>query len=53
MTDKKIITEFIYPPIPIRQFDWVAYFDGEEELGYYGYGFTENDAINDLIENYE
>lgn len=46
---RKIVTAHIYPPIPIRDFDWCAYFDGEEEAGNYGYGRTETDAINDLM----
>lgn len=43
-----MITVFIYPPIPIRQFDWCAYLEGDEECGPYGYGKTEVDAILDL-----
>ena len=50
---RKIITENCYPPIPTRQFDWVAYYDGEEESGSRGYGATEQDAIDDLKENAE
>lgn len=50
--NKKIITNFIYPPIPIRTNDWCAYYDGEEENGNYGYGETEEAAVKDLIENY-
>jgi hypothetical protein len=46
-----IVTNHIYPPIPDRSMDWCAYYDGEEEAGGYGYGKTEQDAINDLIEN--
>lgn len=53
MTDKKIITDCIYPPIPIRTMDWCAYYDGQEELGHYGYGRTEAEAIADLVNNYE
>lgn len=53
MIDKKIVTTFIYPPIPIRTHDWCAYFDGEEENGNYGYGQTEQTAINDLLNNYD
>lgn len=49
---KKIITSNIYPPIPWRDFDWCAYFDGEEEYGHYGYGRTEQAAIDDLLANY-
>lgn len=45
----KIITRNIYPPIPTRQCDWCAFYEGEEELGHYGYGATEQEAIDDLI----
>lgn len=49
---RKIITNNVYPPIPIRQFDWVAYYDGDDELGEYGYGPTEQAAIADLAMTY-
>lgn len=49
----KIITENIYPPIPIRQFDWQATFDGYEPGDYVGYGRTEQDAIDDLKQQWE
>ena len=52
MTPKKIVTHNVYPPIPIRSFDWCAFFDGEEERQEYGYGRTEADAITDLLENF-
>lgn len=45
-----IITRHVYPPIPVRASDWCAYYDGEEELGNYGWGATEQEAINDLME---
>ena len=48
---KVVITHFICPPIPCRSMDWCAYFDGEEELGGYGYGRTENEAIADFIDS--
>lgn len=50
---RAIITLHVYPPIPVRAFDWAAYYEGEEERGGYGYGETEADAIRDLIENYD
>ena len=49
---RAIITSNLNPPIPIRDFDWCAYFDGEEELGHYGYGRTEAEARQDLLDNY-
>lgn len=45
----KIITNFVYPPIPIRSLDWSAHFDGQEEGPYHGEGPTENAAILDLL----
>jgi hypothetical protein len=48
----EIKTSNTYPPIPVRQFDWCAWYDGEEEAGPYGWGATEQAAIDDLVENY-
>ncbi len=46
----EIRTEFVYPPIPIRDFDWAAtlegYGGGESEP--VGRGATEAEAIADL-----
>ncbi|MFA6984609.1 MAG: hypothetical protein WC213_00185 [Arenimonas sp.] len=48
----KIVTNYVYPPIPIRQFDWSAIdddtYDGEGCL--IGYGATEQEAIDDLLD---
>lgn len=41
-------TNHVYPPIPIRTFDWHAWFDGWEEDGPNGYGRTEAEAIAEL-----
>jgi len=53
----KVIISFVYPPIPLRQFDWCAYFDNDEpdDDGHMlcGYGKTERDALMDLLDNYE
>ena len=46
--NEKIITHHIYPPIPIRTFDWQAYRDGDEETGPFGYGAFEHEAVEDL-----
>ena len=43
-----IYTQFINPPIPIRNYDWCAYRDPEK---FTGYGKTELEAIKDLLEN--
>lgn len=44
-----IRTECIYPPIPIRTNDWLAWVDGDEET-LYAYGATEMEAITNLLE---
>lgn len=49
---RKIVTSHVFPPIPTRQFDWCAFYDGDEESGNYGYGATEAEAIADFTENY-
>lgn len=49
---KKIITTFEYPPIPVRNFDWVAQYEGQEESGWYGHGETKEDAIAMLESDY-
>lgn len=46
----KIVTQFIYPPIPVRKFDWSAVDD--ETYDYdkpIGFGATEQEAIDDLL----
>lgn len=51
---KQILTNYEHPPIPdAHHLDWVAWFDGEEEGGPRGWGYTEQEAIADLKENYE
>ena len=45
---RKIVTKHVFPPIPIRSFDWCAYYEGEEESGDYGWGATEAAAIADF-----
>ncbi len=49
---RTIVTEYVYPPIPIRSFDWAAWYSGEEEHGQYGSGRTEEEAIADLKANF-
>ena len=45
-----IITSYQCPPIPTRNFDWCAYRDGDEESpARYGWGATEQDAIDELL----
>lgn len=56
MSARKIITDFICPPIPVRACDWLAYYDGDEpddnENMKAGYGATEAEAIQDLLDAY-
>ena len=42
-----IQTHHVYPPIPDRRWDWVAYRDPE---GRNGSGPTEADAVGDLLQ---
>lgn len=44
----KILTSHIYPPIPIRSFDWAACWADDEE-GIIGWGATEEEAIAAMI----
>jgi hypothetical protein len=46
--EDKIVTRHIFPPIPMRQFDWQATRDGYEPGCPIGYGKTESEAIADL-----
>ena len=51
-----IKTNFDYPPIPFRSFDWSAIdddtYDGDPRSPI-GYGPTEQEAIDDLLEQLE
>lgn len=48
----KIKTNNVFPPIPIRQFDWCAWDDDKGEDGSkYGWGATEQAAIDDFLDN--
>lgn len=46
---RKIITDHVYPSIPVRTFDWTAVFDGYEPGDSLGTGRTEQEAIDWLI----
>lgn len=53
MSTPKIITEHVYPPIPIREFDWAAYREGYEPGCLVGCGPTKEEAIEDLLQQEE
>ncbi len=45
----RIVTSFVYPPIPWRHCDWCAYDDARgADSSPYGWGATEAEAIADL-----
>lgn len=46
----KVITEYVRPPVPTTQYDWIAYIDEDEETGPYGRGPTEVEALVSLCE---
>jgi hypothetical protein len=50
MTDRKIKTVHVHPPIPARMFDYMAYFEDQEgnEEALVGYGETAEKAVDDL-----
>lgn len=54
MIDREIVVSFVYPPIPIRDFDYFAHFDGDEPSDsgsmIHGYGKTPLDAIRELLD---
>lgn len=54
MANQEIVTSFWMKPIPLRQFDWEAYFKGDEpnDNGWMmvGYGLTEDEACLDLLQ---
>ena len=43
-------TEYIRPPVPSTQYDWMAYVEGEEDCMPEGYGPTEAAALRNLAE---
>jgi len=49
---RRIICDFVYPPIPQRTLDWCATFDGYEPGDPMGFGSTEAEAIADLEEQW-
>lgn len=54
----KLVRTFIYPPIPVRSFDWNIHledYDGAPDAGWQptGYGATEHEALIDFAADYE
>lgn len=49
MSNRRIVTEHVYPPIPARYYDWRATFDDYEPGDLMGYGPTKEAAIANLI----
>ena len=47
----RVVIEHVNPPIPLREWDFCAHFDGEEESGMRGQGATAQAAIDDLKDN--
>jgi hypothetical protein len=45
-----IVTDYIFPPIPLRDFDWCAYDEDDAEAGNCGWGKTREEAIKNLKE---
>src|SRR4051812_19182978 len=45
----RIVTTFVNPPIPVRDSDWQATFEGYDEGDPVGYGPTKQEAIDDLL----
>jgi len=45
----KILTNYEYPPIPIRDYDWSAIRENYGPGDLIGTGRTEQDAIDDLV----
>lgn len=47
----EIVTNYWRKPMPTRESDWCAHYEGEEEAGSYGWGRTEAEAIAGFIDN--
>lgn len=56
--DEQIVITFVYPPIPVRDYDWSASWENDEpdDEGHWrlmGYGKTPLAAIVDLLDQTE
>ena len=45
---RRIVVDYVNPPIPIRAFDFCAFFEGNDIGDPQGYGTTAAEAIKDL-----
>lgn len=57
MRQGEIRVDYVYPPIPIREYDWLATWEGDEPNDngqmLHGYGRTPLDAIRELLDDTE
>lgn len=49
-TPRRIVTHYWEKPIPTNQYDWCATEDGYEPGAPIAYGATEQEAIDNLVE---
>jgi len=47
----KISLDYIFPPIPVRRFDWCATLEDHQEGDPKGWGRTRYEAVQDLMDN--
>lgn len=47
---REIKCDYVNPPIPIRDWDFIAYRDGDEEFGLRGNGKSKQEAIENLLQ---
>jgi hypothetical protein len=47
--ERLIVVSHVQPPIPTKEFDYCAFYEGDEESKQYGWGETEELAIADLL----
>jgi len=48
----EIKTDYLRKPGPLRNFDWSAWWEGDEDEGRVGFGATREQAISDLVQNF-
>ena len=50
---RRVIVEYVAPPIPVRGFDYCASFVDNDQSDPQGYGETRQEALRDLIDKVE